>query len=76
MWGATGMLRSYAPNIYISIHAPRVGRDGVYEAVQRASSISIHAPRVGRDLYKHGTVAGVPTISIHAPRVGRDYRDG
>ena len=33
----------------ISIHAPRVGRDGWWcDALQR-SAISIHAPRVGRD---------------------------
>ena len=58
---------------YISIHAPRVGRDqwralhvGAYYA------ISIHAPRVGRDKQVGYVITG-KAISIHAPRVGRDF---
>ena len=33
----------------ISIHSPRVGRDGVWELVRAGLDISIHSPRVGRD---------------------------
>ena len=33
----------------VSIHAPRVGRDGVETGVSRWRIVSIHAPRVGRD---------------------------
>ena len=38
---------SQAPRI--SIHAPRVGSDGVPAARERGQGISIHAPRVGSD---------------------------
>ena len=34
---------------YISIHAPRVGRDHFIAATDSHGNISIHAPRVGRD---------------------------
>ena len=55
----------------ISIHAPRVGRDGLVGRLDDVHAISIHAPRVGRD--QPPRIRGSrPRISIHAPRVGRD----
>ena len=56
----------------ISIHAPRVGRDGAQDGRRHPRLISIHAPRVGRDLGVW-LVVRHSAISIHAPRVGRDY---
>ena len=47
--GAT--LRLFAPDdlFYISIHAPRAGRDEAKKKKGAHSRISIHAPRAGRD---------------------------
>ena len=36
-------------SIFISIHAPRAGRDPLDEGVILHALISIHAPRAGRD---------------------------
>jgi len=36
--------------VFISIHAPRVGRDYDDAAAILTGAISIHAPRVGRDI--------------------------
>ena len=60
---------------YISIHAPRVGRDVRPRLAHTvAELISIHAPRVGRD--QIASIAFPSSeISIHAPRVGRDRSD-
>ena len=33
----------------VSIHAPRVGRDGLMCTLVYTKGVSIHAPRVGRD---------------------------
>ena len=56
----------------ISIHTPRVGRDGGgFPRLPLFLLISIHTPRVGRDKNKalnHQRAL----ISIHTPRVGRD----
>ena len=48
--GATNAMISKGITAKISIHAPRVGRDGdcVRSTLDR-TRISIHAPRVGRD---------------------------
>ena len=71
VWGATLKRRLLDGRTFISIHAPRVGRDPEAAAAHKDEQISIHAPRVGRD---HGNEYGVREypISIHAPRVGRD----
>ena len=59
----------------ISIHAPRVGSDGVTGGWYAVCCISIHAPRVGSDLgVLHVQKTGL--ISIHAPRVGSDRAVG
>ena len=51
VWGATvGADQQRVVVGQISIHAPRVGRDGAHAAGrERGCTISIHAPRVGRD---------------------------
>jgi len=36
----------------VSIHAPRVGRDGCAVGVSIGGGVSIHAPRVGRDSFQ------------------------
>ena len=59
-------------DLFISIHAPRVGGDDAptIKAII-GLSISIHAPRVGGDMGDKDFVR-VLDISIHAPRVGGD----
>ena len=49
VWGATGGLQVHSQRDYISIHAPRVGRDLTQLPGFSGVDISIHAPRVGRD---------------------------
>ena len=56
----------------ISIHAPRVGSDGIFAAAFCCAVISIHAPRVGSDAVHVGHHIARGGISIHAPRVGSD----
>ena len=71
-WGATCSVLRGVPDMMISIHAPRMGSDGMWDTwLHRACSISIHAPRMGSDI----APAGLPhpcEISIHAPRMGSD----
>ena len=71
VWGATKAAAGDRPRQLISIHAPRVGRDGLHALFVQQGRISIHAPRVGRD-YGGGAGSKFVQISIHAPRVGRD----
>ena len=49
VWGATKRSCSRQGASWISIHAPRVGRDAVISSNRASCAISIHAPRVGRD---------------------------
>ena len=72
VWGATLKRRLLDGRTFISIHAPRVGRDPEAAAAHKDEQISIHAPRVGRDSHCAADGAG-NGISIHAPRVGRDH---
>ena len=59
--------------VAISIHPPRVGRDGgIWGTTETTIPISIHPPRVGRDSGSGEAPAGPAGISIHPPRVGRD----
>ena len=69
-----GPALSLSPSLLISIHAPRVGRDGCFVPARSPRAISIHAPRVGRDQLQPPPMYG-GGISIHAPRVGRDCKD-
>jgi len=55
----------------VSIHAPRVGRDGGHRLCRWLCRVSIHAPRVGRDGRNWADYYD-RDVSIHAPRVGRD----
>ena len=48
--GATYLLRSTRRKMWISIHAPRAGRDDTGQPQRLPGYISIHAPRAGRDL--------------------------
>ena len=58
----------------ISIHSPRMGRDGFRRRSTRSSRIiSIHSPRMGRDAGRKALRAG-RAISIHSPRMGRDQQ--
>ena len=57
--------------LFISIHAPRVGSDSLSHCVFVLFWISIHAPRVGSDQHWR-ELMGENNISIHAPRVGSD----
>jgi len=49
VWGATLPGYGHARSSVISIHAPRVGGDGLADHAHFALQISIHAPRVGGD---------------------------
>ena len=49
-WGETADALLNRDADYISIHSPRVGRDGIpCENTNEECTISIHSPRVGRD---------------------------
>ena len=70
-WGETYYRRIAAITITISIHSPRMGRDGCVGCRPPARVISIHSPRMGRDpINLQDTVFS--SISIHSPRMGRD----
>ena len=72
--GATSdSLGSVSLTGYISIHAPREGRDLLLIRRLCEMHISIHAPREGRDEIAV-MFRVVVCISIHAPREGRDDR--
>ena len=49
VWGATLLQGVFYFFIGISIHAPRVGSDSIFDSVWLDKIISIHAPRVGSD---------------------------
>ena len=51
VWGATRALYHSTIPHYVSIHAPRVGRDSNWDETTAVTGVSIHAPRVGRDLH-------------------------
>lgn len=56
----------------ISIHAPRVGRDGRHFQTETLVLISIHAPRAGCDFAEPAGNQRRSDISTHAPRAGCD----
>ncbi len=58
---------------WVSIHAPRMGRDITGTPTNLADTgVSIHAPRMGRDVMILIFPRTVTRVSIHAPRMGRD----
>ena len=69
--GATGTVASLSASVWVSIHAPRTGRDRHLWMVSTHQPVSIHAPRTGRDSPPSRTESSV-RVSIHAPRTGRD----
>ena len=48
-WGETQKDAEDMQAALISIHSPRMGRDGIALVPQRLQQISIHSPRMGRD---------------------------
>ena len=54
------------PEWEISIHAPRVGRDGIDLYLGLLETISIHAPRVGRDPARR--LAGIVLAEFQSTR--------
>ena len=73
MRGATASGRVREENRYVSIHAPRAGRDSGDPERRKHMLVSIHAPRAGRD-HCIRMCANMTAVSIHAPRAGRDSR--
>ena len=57
---------------FVSIHAPRAGRDLFCLCRSIQTFVSIHAPRAGRDDIDADTCYD-SQVSIHAPRAGRDF---
>ncbi len=51
----------------ISIHSPRMGRDGVLMRPVEPVHISIHSPRMGRDLPGRGARADRPYFNPLSP---------
>ena len=60
-------LMSVQIGLPISIHAPRVGRDGKRGEAGRSGAISIHAPRVGRDAQTHPQLSLQSTFQSTRP---------
>ena len=58
--------------LFVSIHAPRAGRDKLFSSVGFCIAVSIHAPRAGRDS-DNALLPINELVSIHAPRAGRDF---
>ena len=71
-WGATDDLRRAMGFLWISIHAPRVGRD-VHISAMSLGTLDFN-PRAPRGARRSTTFSStrLERISIHAPRVGRD----
>ena len=67
MWGATSNPIQFLCNLFISIHAPRVGRDAHLSAERYRYHISIHAPRVGRDIISLIVLRAQPDFNPRAP---------
>ena len=72
VWGATSITCLSCLSLCVSIHAPRVGRDGQRTAMRNSwSRFNPRAPCGARlDVLLFGGFLFV--VSIHAPRVGRD----
>ena len=58
-------------NPAVSIHAPRVGRDGRCRVSPLPRGVSIHAPRVGRD---GRVLCAMHTVGGFNPRAPRGAR--
>ena len=73
-WGATPSLLAYLRDRIISIHAPRVGSDGLlHPRYLLIVNFNPRSPRGERPLLMP-SARRPPQISIHAPRVGSDVR--
>ena len=70
-WGATIIGQSILHYMRISIHAPRMGSDSVFDIRRSITfNISIHAPRMGSDNRGRASKSTRACISIHAPAWG------
>ena len=67
MRGATAQNLAYTLADYVSIHAPRTGRDIPVPETQRQDHVSIHAPRAGRDHRRAMVYARQPSFNPRAP---------
>ena len=67
VWGATLKRRLLDGRTFISIHAPRVGRDPEAAAAHKDEQISIHAPRVGRDSQESHEISSAGNFNPRAP---------
>mgnify|MGYP001544470902 FL=1 len=56
---------------YVSIHAPRVGRDRFRNCRFIDNDVSIHAPRVGRDKFSLFFLRQLKSFNPRAPRGAR-----
>ena len=65
--GATVDPDPYHMDGFISIHAPRAGRDKVALVEASAEGISIHAPRAGRDIAEPMEVTREKDFNPRAP---------
>ena len=72
VWGATEGFVALSGPLTISIHAPRMGRDGCIGWFPRPyRHFNPRAP-YGARRFSEGEIATLFGISIHAPRMGRD----
>ena len=62
------------PLVFISIHAPREGRDAVGLTNYSYSHISIHAPREGRDVFPSFVCAIISQFQSTRPARGATKR--
>ena len=72
MWGATAFFTVDKQVGYISIHAPRVGRDVLVTPQKAAKALFQSTRPVWGATLLPWYIMWVENISIHAPRVGRD----
>ena len=76
-WGETGRQKAHHEARTISIHSPRMGRDGPHRARPRPSHdfnpLSPHGERRHQGQRGGGLKMA---ISIHSPRMGRDRQSG
>jgi len=71
-WGATGDRLHGGPGHDISIHAPRMGGDGLHQGgAHRPEQISIHAPRMGGDRPPASPARRIQYFNPRPPHGGR-----
>ena len=71
--GATKDVNEVRFSDYVSIHAPRVGRDDSHGHTDAPRNVSIHAPRVGRDLVDKRHISADQRFNPRAPCGARRF---